>query len=97
MPANERRFWPRPDIHTHVLGEVAHVYIGQTRVRALMLYETSVARDQVPEELPSLRGKVIGDVDAIICSICGQPVADWHIGEDAMEVLISRVIGGVGV
>lgn len=95
MPASERRFWPRPDVHAHVLGEVVHVFIGQTRVRALALYETSVQRDLVPAELPSLRGKVIGDVDAITCSICGQPVADWHIGEDAMEVLISRVIGGV--
>lgn len=94
MPANERRFWPRPDVHDHVLGEVVYVFIGQTRVRALALYETSVEREQVPEELPPLRGKVIGDVDAIVCSICGTPVADWHIGEDAMEILINRVIGG---
>lgn len=94
MPANERRFWPRPDVHRHVLGELAHMYIGQTRVRALMLYETSVERDQVPAELPSLRGKVIGDVDGLICTLCGESVADWHIADDAMEALISRVMGG---
>jgi hypothetical protein len=94
MPANERRFWPRPEVHHHVLGEVVNVYIGQTRVRALALYETSLERDRYPDTLPVLRGKLIGDMDEIACTICGQPVVDWHIGEDAMEILISRVIGG---
>ena len=94
MPAHERRFWPRADVHQHVLGELAHVYIGQTRVRALMLYEISVERDQVPAELPILRGKVIGDMDQLSCTLCGRPVADWHIGEDAIEALINRAMGG---
>lgn len=94
MPANERRFWPRLDVHRHVLGELAYMYIGQTRVRALMLYETSVERDQIPAELPTLRGKVIGDVDGLVCTLCGKSVADWHISDDAIEALISRVMGG---
>jgi hypothetical protein len=92
MSANERRFWPRPEVHLHVLGEVRRIFIGQTEVRALMLYEQSVERDQVPAELPALRGKLIGDMDAICCTVCGQSVADWHIGEDAMEALLNRIV-----
>lgn len=91
MPANERRFWPAIAKHEHVLGEVKTILIGNTRVRALMLYEASVQREQVPAELPALRGRVVGDMDQIRCTICGRPVADWLIGEDALEALIERV------
>lgn len=93
MPAGERRLWPRTDVHAHVLGEVVWVYVGQTRVRALALYETSVERDQVPDVMPDLRVEaIIGDSDRIACTICGRPVADWHIGEDAMEALLNRIV-----
>jgi len=92
MPANERRLWPRPAIHEHVLGEVKFVFIGQSRVRALMLYEHSVDRNAVPDEMPQIRGRLTGgDMDEIRCTICKRPVADWHIGEDAMEALLSSV------
>lgn len=96
MAAAERRFWPRPEAHAHVLGEVRHAFIGQNRVRALMLYEQSVERDQVPADLPVLRGKVIGDVDEITCTICGKSVADWHIGDDALEALLNRIVSVAG-
>jgi hypothetical protein len=93
MPANERRLWPAEKKHTHVLGEVRYVMNGQTRVRALMLYERSVERDAVPKELPPLRGRLTGgDMDEIYCTICHRPVADWLIGDDAMEALLERVI-----
>jgi hypothetical protein len=92
MPASERRFWPRPVVHEHVLGEVVFVYLGQTRIRALMLYEHSVERDHAPLALPELRGRLIGDMDDIICTICGRPVANWHLGEDALEALLSAVL-----
>jgi hypothetical protein len=95
MPARERRFWPRAEVHEHILGEIRWVEVGRSRVRALWQYEQSVERNQEPDDLPDTRSRIIGDVDAICCTICKRPVADWHIGEDAMEILISRVIGGV--
>jgi hypothetical protein len=92
MPANDRRPWPSLTKHQHVLGEVKIVMIGQSKVRALMLYEQSVERDQLPAELPELRGRVIGDQDRIRCTICQRPVADWLIGEDGLEALLERVM-----
>lgn len=93
MPANDRRLWPNEKTHQHVLGEIRHVMIGERRVRALMLYEMSVERDAVPKELPRLRGRLTGgDMDEIYCTICKRPVADWLIGDDAMEALLERVI-----
>jgi len=90
MPANDRKLWPRPAIHEHVLGEVKRVCVEQCSVLVLMVYEQSVERDAVPDELPPLRGRLLGDMDGIRCTICGREVADWHVGEDAMEVLLSR-------
>lgn len=92
MPANDRRLWPNKKIHQHVLGEIRYVLSGQRRVRALMLYETSVEREQIPDDLPPLRGRVIGDQDQIRCTICKRPVADWLIGEDALDALLERVM-----
>lgn len=92
MPANEPRPWPRPAVHAHVLGVVKLMMIGRTRVHALFLFEQSVERDQVPAETPVLRSRIIGDVDNVRCTICGRPVADWHLGEDALEALLERVL-----
>lgn len=90
MPANERRFWPRPQEDPHILGEIKRIKVGEYVVRALMLYETSVARGDEPAALPVLRGRVIGSMDVIQCTICGR-VHDWIIGEDAMLSLMEMM------
>ena len=86
MPANERRFWRAGC--GHILGETKRVASGTGTARALMLYESSV--EQEPAELPPLRGRVIGSMDAIRCTLCGRQ-RDWIIGEDALSGLIERV------
>jgi hypothetical protein len=91
MPANERRLWPRPVIHQHVLGEVVRANVGQYQARVLMIYEQSVERDAVPAEMPPTRGRLLGDMQGIRCTICNQAVADWHVGEDAMDALLNLV------
>jgi len=91
MPANERRFWPQPGKDRHILGEVKRIKVGERDILALMLYETSVGRGDMPAEMLVLRGKVIGSMDAIRCTICGR-VHDWIIGEDAMDALLSSVL-----
>lgn len=92
MPANERRFWPSPKKHKHILGEVKRVYIENRRVVVLMIYEQSVYRDATHLELPVTRGKLLGDMDEIYCTICKKAVADWRVGEDALDALLSRVV-----
>jgi hypothetical protein len=86
----DRRFWPHPEEDKHILGEIRCVVVGKARVRALMLYDASVGRGVEPSAETQLRGKVIGSMDAIRCTICGK-VHDWIIGQDAMDELISRV------
>jgi hypothetical protein len=39
-----------------------------------------------------LRGRVIGSMDAIQCTICGR-VHDWGIGQDALDELLERING----
>ncbi|MBI5951884.1 MAG: hypothetical protein HY865_09520 [Chloroflexi bacterium] len=92
MPANERRLWPRVKVHKHVLGELKYIYLGERRVRALMVYEEAVERNNVPQEMPSLRMRLVGDAHEIRCSICKCNVADWDAGEDAIQELLSRVL-----
>ena len=92
MTANDRRYWPSPQEDKHILGEIKRVTVGQVQVRALILYENSVGRGCEPPEETSLRGKVIGSMDAIRCTICGR-VHDWLIGQDAMNELIERMNG----
>lgn len=92
MPMNERRFWPRVAVHAHVLGEVKRVMVGNYQVRVLMLYEQSVDRDALPENVPVIRGQLLGDMDEIYCTICRKSVADWRVGEDALDALLSRVL-----
>jgi hypothetical protein len=55
-----------------------------------MLYEQSVGRGCEPPEETPLRGKVIGSMDAIHCTICGR-VHDWILGQDAVIELLSKV------
>lgn len=88
MPANERRLWWCPK--GHIMGEVKKVTVGQHRVRALMLYEKSVDPADVPPSLPALRGKVIGSMDNICCTIC-EHTRNWIVGEDAMIQLLSKL------
>ena len=88
MPANERRFWICE--HGHVMGEIKSIVVNSRTVRALMLYERSVYLNDLPVDMPTLRGKVIGSVYAIRCTICGR-TRDWIIGEDGMQALLSRV------
>lgn len=85
MPAGERRLWWCR--HGHVLGEVKFALIASRRVRALMLYEVSVPLEAVPEELPTLRGRVTSGMDDIRCTICGA-VKNWEVGEDALGALL---------
>lgn len=88
MPANEHRFWICE--HGHLLGEIKSIVVNGRNVRALMLYEQSVYLNELPAEMPVLRGKVIGSMDAIRCTICGR-TRDWIIGEDGMQALLGRV------
>ena len=88
MPANERRLWWCPK--GHIMGEIKRVQVGEHRVRALMLYETSVDALDVPASLPALRGRVVGSMDEIQCTICKHK-RDWIIGQDGMQELLSHV------
>lgn len=90
MTTNDRRYWPSPQEDKHILGEIQHIMLGQVPIRALMLFEQSISRGGEPPEETSLRGKVIGSMDAIRCTICGR-VHDWIIGQDAMNELLSKV------
>lgn len=77
MPADERKYWPAPHKHIHLLGEVRRVAHGSGTISALYLYETSLARGSEPTELPPARvGAVIGACSGIVCTICGEKV-DW--------------------
>jgi hypothetical protein len=89
MPANDRRYWPRPEQDHHILGEVKRIKVGRTEVLALMLFESSQGRGNEPAEDLPLRGRPIGSMDAIRCTICGK-VHDWIIGQDAMDELLER-------
>jgi len=85
MSAGERRlWWCRKG---HILGEIKHVQVGRHRVRALMLYEQSVTLEGLPSELPVLRGRVTGGMDAIQCTLC-HAERDWVVGEDALNALL---------
>lgn len=72
------------------MGEIKKVTVGQNRVRALMLYEVSVEQNNVPPSLPALRGKVVGSMEEIQCTICKYK-RDWIIGQDGMQELLSHV------
>lgn len=77
MPVSERKYWPTPAKHVHVLGEVRRVRHGKGVMTALYLYQASVERGDEPQELPPARAKaVIGACSGIVCTICGQEV-DW--------------------
>ncbi len=91
-PTENRRYWPRPEEDRHILGEIRCIMVGETQVKALMLYETSHGRGGEPPVLTQLRGKVVGSMDAIRCTICGK-VHDWIIGQDALDELLSKVKG----
>lgn len=71
------------------MGEVRRVMIGSQngiKVGTLMLYETSALYK--PQSLPTLRGKVVGEMREIKCTVpgCGA-TRDWLIGEDALSAL----------
>ncbi len=89
MSAGDRCFWPCPEKDRHILGEIRCVTVGETKVRALMLYESSFGRGCEPPEDTPLRGKLIGGMKDIRCSICGR-VHNWIIGQDAIDELISK-------
>ena len=72
------------------MGEIKSIVVNSRTVRALMLYERSVYLNELPADIPELRGKVIGSMDTIRCTICGR-TRDWIIGEDGMQALLSRV------
>lgn len=87
----ERRFWWC--IKGHLMGEIGRVRTRETgaTLPALYLYEQSVASvDDLPVEMPVLRGRVIGDMLGIPCTICKHE-RDWFAGEDSMARLLARV------
>lgn len=86
MPASERRMWKCP--RGHVIGEVKYLTRDKgVRVRALMQYDRSETK--LPDELPALRAKLIGDAYDVRCTICGT-VRDWYMGEDAINELLEK-------
>lgn len=87
MPANERRLWWCPK--GHIMGEIKKIKVGEHTVRALMLYERSLEPAEVPPAMPALRGKVIGSMDAIRCTIC-EHTRDWIIGADGLKELLGH-------
>lgn len=87
MPSNERKLkWCK---HGHVIGEIKKITFGETRVRALMLYEQSVELCDVPDELPPLRARLVGSSSEITCTIC-KATLDWIIGQDAFNELMAH-------
>jgi hypothetical protein len=88
MPASERRLWCCKQ--GHVMGEVKKLKTRDAQERALMLYERSVERTSLPTEIPALRGRVVGTMHGIRCTICGSS-RDWIIGEDAIQELLKHV------
>lgn len=90
MPASERRFWWCKK--GHIMGEIKTVAVSGGRVRALMLYETSIALQDVPDDLPPLRARIIGSAEQIKCTFPGcDHTRDWIIGEDGMRQLLASV------
>lgn len=93
MPRAERRFWLCP--RGHVIGEVKHLVVGESRVRALQVYEISAVTVGLAEQSGHrpIRARVIGDVDGIRCTVdgCGC-TRDWHLGEDAFAEMMARVV-----
>jgi hypothetical protein len=91
MPAGERKLkWCK---HGHIMGEIKKITTRERHVQALMLYEQSVELENVPDELPPLRGRVIGDVLEIRCTICKAAMIDWEIGQDAFNALMAHYPG----
>ena len=79
MPASERRFWWCKK--GHIMGEIKTVSVDDGRVSALMLYERSIALQDVPEEMPPLRARIRGSAEQIQCTYPGcAHTRDW-IGE----------------
>jgi hypothetical protein len=87
MSANERKLkWCK---HGHIVGEVKKVTFGTRRVKALMLYEQSVELEDVPEELPPLRARLIGSAADVTCTIC-KATLEWIIGQDTFDALMAH-------
>ncbi len=84
MP-KDKRFWFGKC--GHVLGEIRTVVYGKREVKALAVYEQSLAA--VPSETPVVRAVAIGSLDRIRCTMCGE-TRDWIIGEDAIESLLEH-------
>jgi hypothetical protein len=87
MPASERRFWKCPN--GHVMGEVAREAANGRHVRVLLLYEASV--EIAPEDMPTLRGRLSGNMDDVRCTCCGA-TRSWEIGQDSLDVLLERTL-----
>lgn len=89
MPAKTRRFWHCTK--GHILGEFRKVSSRVTgnKIVALMLYENSeLSVDHVPDELPPLRQRLIGDALDVRCTICLH-TRDYNMDEDALDQLMS--------
>jgi len=87
MPANERKFkWCR---YGHIIGETKKITFGTARVQALMLYEQSIELNDVPEELPPLRARLIGSAADVTCTICRATI-EWIIGQDTFDALMAH-------
>jgi len=87
MPADDRKFkWCR---HGHIIGEIKKVTFGTARVQALMLYEKSIELDDMPEELPPLRARLIGSAADVTCTICRATI-EWIIGQDTFDALMAH-------
>lgn len=85
MARNKQRFWRFSC--GHIGGEIQMARMGSGRMRILLLYEQS--QKTRPGCRPALRGRLLGTMYDIRCTICGC-IRDWVIGDDALQELLER-------
>jgi hypothetical protein len=102
MASNPRRFYlctgqcvtadkleQYPD--SHIIGELRYVTEeGRKNVTALMVYKRSLPVTRMPQAMPKVLCRQLGDVRAFECQYpkCGN-LWDWHISYKTAEVLLS--------
>ena len=88
MAENKRTFWYCGGMAAsgHVVGELGSVDLQkEVTVTALLLYAQSL--DAPPEQLPCLRGRIVGTVLDIQCTCCDNKI-NWYIGQAAMARML---------
>lgn len=90
MPPEKREYWycgghPRVG---HVVGEIGYTDLqpAGVRVTTLLLYDQS--QPFPPEQVPTLRGRIVGTALDLRCTVCGRTY-DWYIGVASMQKMLA--------